>query len=907
MVQQTPNPPRNPVKLTVFPPWLRHHLFAVVIFAGLLSIAAPFVSAQRLPTNVVPQRYTLKLTPDIPAATFTGVETIDVTLKQPSKAITLNSAEIKFQSVTVSAGSKQQTATVSLNEPDQQATFTFPNQLPAGSAMLSIHYTGILNNELRGFYLSKAHGRRYAVTQFEPTDARRAFPSFDEPAYKAVFDITVVAPKADMVISNSPIQSDTPGPSPGQHIVTFDPTVKMSTYLVAFLVGDFQCISGASDGVPIRVCATPEQVGLTHFALRTAEFALHYYDTYFGIHYPLKKLDLIGVPDFEAGAMENFGAITFREQDLLLDPKSASIGTQETVAVDVAHEMAHQWFGDLVTMQWWNNVWLNEGFATWMKSKTVAAMRPDWHIPQAVAAEEQGALDYDAAPTTHPIRARAANTPSEINQLFDEISYEKGCDVLLTVENYLGPETFRKGVQAYLKAHEYGNATARDFWTAQTATSHKPVDRIMQSLITQPGEPILIFGKPANGEVSVRQQRFFLDSNIKTNPAEKWTLPVCFKTGTGQDCQVLTPETATLKVPLGSVFDANAGAKGYYRTEYPQPVTRDLIANAENRLTPPERIGLIGNEWALVRSNKARVGGYLNLLAALKSDSNAEVVASVVGSASASILSGAAGGIAVIDQRLASTPEQKAEIAAWIRRTFSPEYAGLGPASHSDSPNQRQLRAALFGLLGYYGNDPEVIMQARQITERYVQNPGAIDPNISQTALSITVRDGDEALFDKLQQIYETSPNPEFQIGALRLLAGFEDPALEKRALEFAVSGKVKSQDAAFQLAHALMIPTERELAWKFIQSHWPQIKPMLTPEMGEILVASAGSFCSAVARNNVESFYATHKVAAASLSLKGAIEEIDGCIELRQTQQANLNSWLRKQPDLKTKTAPAE
>ncbi len=888
------------------PASLRRILFAAILFCPL-PFTAPFAAAQRLPTNVVPQRYTLKLTPDLQSATFTGVETIGVTLKQPTNAITLNSAQIAFQSVAVTAAGKQQKATVSFDKPKQQATFTFADPLPAGKATLDIRYSGILNNQLRGFYLSKARGQRFAVTQFEPTDARRAFPSFDEPAYKAVFDITIVAPKTDTVISNSPIEADTPGPAADQHTLHFYPTPKMSTYLVAFLVGDFKCTSGASDGVPIRVCATPEQVNLTHFALSTAEFALHFYDNYFGIHYPLKKLDLIGIPDFEAGAMENFGAITFREQDLLLDPKTASISTQENVALDVAHEMAHQWFGDLVTMQWWNNIWLNEGFATWMESKTVAAMRPDWHIPQVVAADEQGALDYDAAPTTHPIRARAASTPAEINQLFDEISYEKGCDVLLTVENYLGPEMFRKGVHAYLTAHEYGNATAQDFWNAQTATSHKPVDKIMQSLITQPGEPILTFASPANGQVSVRQQRFFLNPEVKPDLTEKWTLPVCFVSGAGQSCDVLTPETSTLKLPEGSFLDANARDKGYYRTAYPEPVYKRLVADAETRLTPPERVGLIGDEWALVRSDRASVGDYLNLLAALKSDPNATVIASVVGSASASILSGAAGGLAVVNDRVAATPDQRTELAAWIRRTFSPEYDNLGAPSPNDTPNKKQLRAALFALLGGPGRDPKVISQANQIAEHFMQDPKSVDPNLGQTAMAIAARNGDTALFDKLQQIYETSTNPEFQIGALRMLAEFENPTLEERALQFAVSGKVKSQDAAIQLAIALQIPPERQLAWKFIQSHWPQVHAELTPELGEILVASSGSFCNAGARDQVQSFYSTHKVAAASLSLKHAIEEINGCIQLRQDQEANLKSWLQEQPGIQSGSSPAE
>src|SRR5580658_860008 len=470
----------------------------------LLAAAANPAHAQRLPKTVIPEHYTLLLTPDLKAATFSGVETIEVTLSEPADHITLNSAEIAFQSVTITAAGNQQTALVSSDVEKEQTTFTVPSQLPAGKATIAIAYTGILNDKLRGFYLSKTAKRNYAVTQFESTDARRAFPSFDEPAFKATFDVSLVIDSGDTAISNGPIVSDTPGPGAGKHTLKFLTTPKMSSYLVAFLVGDFQCTSGESDGVAIRGCATPDKVALTPYSVEVAKYVLHYYDTYFGIHYPLKKLDLIALPDFEAGAMENFGAITYRETALLVDPKTASVGSKKGVALTIAHEMAHQWFGDLVTMQWWDNIWLNEGFATWMENKPVAAMHPEWNVPQSVAAQEQGTLNLDAQPTTRAIRAKA-ETPDEINELFDGIAYGKASDVLLTVENYLGSETFRKGVHTYLSAHLYANATAEDFWSAQTSTSGKPVDKIMDALITQQGEPILKFGAPANGKVPVTQ------------------------------------------------------------------------------------------------------------------------------------------------------------------------------------------------------------------------------------------------------------------------------------------------------------------------------------------------------------------------------------------------------------------
>ncbi len=498
---------------------------AALGFAFLVLGFARPATAQRLPTTVVPTHYSLVLTPDLKAATFSGVESIDVTLLHPAQSITLNAIEIAFQSVAIESGGATQTGTVSLDPGRQQATFAFPKTVATGRATLKIHYTGILNGELRGFYLSKTAKRNYAVTQFEPTDARRAFPSFDEPALKATFDVTLEIDADDTAISNTAIISDKPGPDAGKHTLVFGTSPKMSTYLVAFLVGDFQCKAGEQDGVALRVCATPDKAALAPFALDVAKFALHYYDTYFDIHFPLKKLDFIGIPDFEAGAMENFGAITFREDALLVDPKTASLQTQVDAAIDISHEMAHQWFGDLVTLKWWDNVWLNEGFATWMENKPVAAMFPEWEIPQLVATEEERTLNIDAQPTTRAIHAKA-DTPEEINQAFDGIAYGKAGDVLLTVENYLGEETFRKGVHAYLTAHEYGNATAEDFWSAQTSTSHKPVDQIMESLVAQPGVPILTFGAPTDGKVSVEQQRFFLSPGVTSNPERNWTLPV---------------------------------------------------------------------------------------------------------------------------------------------------------------------------------------------------------------------------------------------------------------------------------------------------------------------------------------------------------------------------------------------
>ncbi|MGB6692401.1 MAG: M1 family aminopeptidase [Terracidiphilus sp.] len=861
-----------------------------------IFVAAVTASAQRLPQTVRPEHYALTLTPDLKAATFTGDETIDAMVKEPTRTITLNAVEIEIQSVWASIGcfTTDQVCgmnvvlgapAISLDKEKQQATFTYPNEIAPGKLVLHIRYAGILNDELRGFYLSKTARRNYAVTQFEPTDARRAFPSFDEPAFKATFDATLVIDSGDTAISNMPIVKDTPGPGDGKHTLEFGTTPKMSTYLVAFLVGDFQCSSGEQDGVAIRVCATPDKVALTAYGVSIAKYVLHCYNSYFGIPYPLPKLDLIALPDFEAGAMENFGAITYRETELLIDEKTASVDSREGVASVIAHEMAHQWFGDLVTMQWWDNLWLSEGFATWMSNKPVAAMHPEWNIDQSVISGLDGTLDLDSRPTTRPIRARA-DTPAEINEMFDGIAYGKASDVLLTVENYLGPETFRKGVHAYLSAHLYANATAEDFWNAQTATSHKPVDKIMESLVIQPGEPLLTFGEPSNGKVSVEQKRFFLDPRAKPDSTEAWTLPVCFVAGQrGADCELLSPADSSLKIPSSPLFFADVGGKGYYRSKYPVDVYEALVRGVETSLTPVERISLIGDEWAQVRANAADVGQYLDLVAAVKADPNAEVVDTALS------------GVDSTYMRIASTQEEKDALSAWIRATFAPEYAKLGPPSDSDSANTRELRAALFGVLGYYGKDPQIVEQAREIAGKYLANPASVEPTLGRTATFIAARNGDAALFDELEKIYETSTNPDSQENALRLLTQFQDPALLERALDLAASGKVRNQDAAIQFSIALGGEQTQDATWKYIQAHWDKVQAQLTTWMGGTLVESVGGFCTEAAKDDVQSFFSTHKVAASERALKQALERINGCVELRSLQEPKLKDWLAGQP----------
>ncbi len=869
---------------------LVHHysVFSLAAVSAVLFAMMPpdSLHAQRLPTNVTPQHYSLTLTPDLKSATFAGQEQIDVTLAQPATGITLNAAQITFQNVTIAAGGNTQTAKVSEDTAKQEVTLQVPNEIPAGQVTIKIQYTGILNGELRGFYLSKTARRNYAVTQFEPTDARRAFPSFDEPDMKATFSTTLIVDKGDMAISNTNVVSDTPGPAPDKHTVRFATTPKMSTYLVAFLVGDFQCLSGSSDGVPIRVCATPDKVQLGSYALQGAEFFLHYYDNYFGIKYPMPKLDMIAIPDFEAGAMENFGAITYRETALLVDEKTASIDSKKIVATDVAHEMAHQWFGDMVTMQWWNNLWLNEGFATWMESKAVGAWKPEWNIAQDVALATDGVLNYDAGKVTRAIRAKA-ETPSQINEMFDGITYQKGGAVLDMTENYVGEEIFRRGVHKYLEAHMYGNATAQDFWNAQTETSGKPIDKVMDSFIAEPGVPLLKFTAPQNGSTTASQQRFYLSPDIQATQAQTWIIPVCFKTAAGSDptpkCELLSSSQQTLAVPSAPVFYANANDKGYYRTEYAPADYNKILGGIETDLTPPERIGFAGNEWALMRSGRGSIADYMNLAAALRNDQNGGVIDDV------------AGAIRAVDERIA-TPADRKLLAEWVREQFRPAYDRVKNISPSDTVEKRELRATLFAVLGVIGHDPQIIAEAQRLTQNYLANPGSVEPSLARPALEIATANGDSHLFDQLQQLSKTSNNPDVQTTALFSLANFHDPALLRRALDYATSGQVRNQDSAFFFVIALRSRDTRPIAWDYMQKNWEKVHAQLTPLVGGVLVGSTGSFCTADKAQEIQSFFAAHPVMAAERAVKRATDAIHDCTVLRANQQPKLTSWLSGQ-----------
>ncbi len=724
---------------------MRHVLLAL----ALLGLTAVPSLPQRLPGDVIPDHYTLWFAPNLKAATFEGRTTIQARTTAATKSISLNAAELQFGEVRITGGGKTQVARVTLDGKRETATLTVPDEIGEGPVTIDVTYTGILNDKLRGFYKSVANGRTYAVSQMEATDARRAFPSFDEPRFKATFDISLTVDASDTAISNGRQTGDVSGPGSGTHTLTFARTPKMSTYLVAMLVGDFACRSGRSDGTDIRVCSTPDKLSQTAFALDAAEHQLKWFNDYFGIKYPFGKLDIIGIPDFAAGAMENVGAITFRERALLVDDATASVDQRRNVASVIAHEIAHQWFGNLVTMTWWDDIWLNEGFATWAANKPLAAWRPDWRMEVRVARELQTALALDTLDTTRAIRTHV-ETPDEINEVFDPIAYEKTGSVLAMIESYVGPDAFRRGVTSYLRRYSYGNAAGEDFWNEMQRVTGKPIDRILSSFVDQVGAPILtVDGACTQQKPSVRvtQGRFTASASARPAP-QSWTFPACIKQASGQPrCELLSAATQTLPLPACRPPFLNAASRGYYLTEY-TPEALTAFAKPSAGLTPVERMSLLGDEWRMARSGRHDVGAYLDLAAAWAEDPTPSVLEDI-----ASRL-GAIGAIA--------DDAEQARFNEWIRRRFSPALAKVGlPGSASDPDDRQAVRATLVGLLADAG-DTDVRRQSGELALRYLDDRRAVSPNLVRQVLRAAAADGGTDLYDRyLARLKTTANQPE--------------------------------------------------------------------------------------------------------------------------------------------------
>jgi len=860
----------------------------LLLFALMI---ATLCSAQRLPGNVVPEHYSLKFTPNFSSSSFQGDETIDVRVLSATDAVVLNALELDIKSATVKAGGKELTAKVTADSANETITLHLGSQIAAGEATVHIAYTGELNDKLRGLYRSEANNRRYAVSQFEAVDARVAFPSFDEPSYKATFDITAVVDAGDTAISNGRIVSDDPGPG-GKHTIKFSTTPKMSSYLVALTVGDWKCISGEQDGVALRICSVPGKEQQGQFALEATKAILHFYNQYFGIKYPYGKLDQIAAPDFEAGAMENTAAIVYRERALLLDPAKASVDDQKEIASVIAHEMAHQWFGDLVTMKWWNDIWLNEGFATWMESKPVAAWKPEWQISQDDVLGSNAALNTDSTVNTRPIRQQA-ETRNEINSLFDGIAYGKTAAVLRMIEGYIGPEVFRKGVNSYLEAHKYGNATAEDFWGAMAQVSGRPIDKLMPTFVTQAGAPyVAVTDKCENNDTvgTLTQHRFFSSPKLMQSTSDQvWQVPVCMNeiggAGTGS-CELLGPKEQSFKLKgCGHGIFANAKGSGFYRFSF-DPAEYQSPNFKVEELPEEDQVSLVGNEGALLAAGVHHIQDFMAL---------AEKFRGVPTYGAVSELSGQV----TFAQRHLVSNQDRAQFEAWVRSVFKPtlEKIGMTP-SKSDTPGQLNTRATLVEMLGNIGEDPDAIELAKRTVNAYMQNPESVDATLVDASFPVAAAHGDTTLYDaflaKTKQKQTSSPQDYYRY--VHALYHFRDPALLKRSLEWTLGPDVRNQDM-WNMLSVLANPEGQQLGWDFIRQRWGDIQHKAGQSIvgAQFAYYAVGVFCDRTRVKEAQAFIDQHRVQGLDRVARQQMERVDQCIDLRQREEPNLANYLQK------------
>jgi aminopeptidase N len=850
---------------------------------GALAIAVP---AQRLAPAVTPEHYTIHLAPDFATDTFAGRVSISVRLSEPSRSITLHAAEIEFHDTTITAAGSKQDAMVSLDLERETATLTVPREMPAGAATIDIRYTGLLNDKLRGFYLSRANNREYAITQLEPTDARRAFPSFDEPAFKATFALSATIDSADTAISNGRLLSDTPGPGEGRHTLTFATTKRMSTYLVALLVGDWQCIGTVADRIPVRVCGTPDRKDELAFALESSAFALKYFNRYFSIDYPFEKLDIIAVPDFSAGAMENTGAIVFREQFLLVGKDGGTTDLRKQVAQYIAHEIAHQWFGDLVTMQWWDDIWLNEGFATWMERRPIDEWKPDWDAKLDEVRDTQRAMNLDTLRATRPIRTRV-ETPDEIGQVFDAIAYQKTAAVIRMIEGFVGPAAYRDAINAYVKKFAYRNAAGEGFWETLASVTKKPVDRILSGYITQGGIPLVdVETRCAGGATELALSQRPISPDVPA--ATTWQIPVCYKRSRNgvvepEKCAVLSEQKAAVRLAGCSAWVfANVEGRGYYRTSYGSDGLRALgEAVRRNHLTQVEQTVLVEDVWALVRLGDENIADYLSLANGFLAGQPTPVLQSVLNR------------IDYIATQL-TDDALRPRFERWVQEKLRPLAQQMGwTPKPGESEATRSIRAAVLFTLGHTGRDPGVLQEARRLVDAHFDET-ALDPSIAETALELAAINGDRTLYERYFSRMTGSTRRDDEVVYRRALTHFTDAALTKRTLEYATSSDVRSQDAPNILRQLMAQPAATAPTWAHIKNNWASLEKSLDVFQGlPAIVGSTQHFCDVASREDVERFFSAHQVRGTERTLEQALETIDRCIATKNRQSKNLADFL--------------
>jgi len=861
-------------------------------------------SSYRLPTTVLPNLYDLHFIPHLDTFKFNGTAGIEVSVQSPTDTIVMNALDLNVTSARISPLAKTGTGggadgTVSLDSEHEQIRIKFPSNLEAGSYKLNLVFDGELNDKLRGFYRShyvndKGEKRWLATTQMEPTDARRMFPCFDEPEMKAQFKIQVTIDSNLDAISNgrklstvkNPATKDVPTET---KTFSFEASPKMSSYLVALIIGDFKSTeTQIVDGVPITVWALSGKEQLGNYALNAAGKILRYQRKYFGIAYPGKKLDLIAIPDFRSGAMENLGAITFREANLLVDEKTGSNAAKRTVVAIVAHEIAHQWFGDLVTMRWWNDIWLNEAFASWMGTKTVEAIHPEWQELTKAIETRNSSMLIDELQATRAIHSNVSD-PKQAAEMFDSITYDKGESILWMLENYVGAAKFQKGIQDYLKAHLFGNATSEDLWNAIGKASSLPVPELMKSWVFQPGFPIIALSTTSGGSSpSVNQERYFGMPGV--SPDELlWQVPAVmrelkpFSSKAVPSTRIIKEKTQPADLPKGwKQVLLNAGGRGFYRTIC-DTETRKTIREHFDWLTQEERLAYLSDLSALTWKGALPVQERLSMsLTATKENAP------------------------IVQERLVEMcvhphdyleGSNKKLFEAFLQNVLGPVKSKYGwDETEGELDSVKDLRRLVLTVLGTYGQDKQTILEARERYKSYMKDRSSVSADVAGAVLTIAAYNGDATEYNEILAALKTERVPELEKRFLNSLAYFGQPELIDKTLNMVLSEDVRSQDGFRVLAAMLGRERTKQKTWAFIKERWSDVTKKFPPRSLSTLAYACESFDKPEEEEDVKAFFATHDLPYARSAVARMLENLHRKVLYRQKNESAIRAWVKEQ-----------
>ena len=828
----------------------------------------------RLPRTVQPKHYTLRLEPNLDEATFAGEVMIDVDVVEQTDTIVVNAIELEIDAASIASDLGTQIPTWSLDDEAQRLSLSLPEPLSVGPAKVTIAFRGILNDQLRGFYRStytddQGADHVIATTQFEATDARRAFPCWDEPDLKATFSVTLVVDEDLMALSNAAQVSRTPAGN-GKDEVTFAETVTMSTYLVAFIVGNLEATAPLDvDGIELRIITPPGKLHLSDFALEAGAHALRFFADYYDVPYPGDKLDMVAIPDFAWGAMENLGCITYRETALLVEDDTATQLERMRVASVIAHEIAHMWFGDLVTMKWWNGIWLNEAFATFAENKATDAFRPEWKQWLTFSADRARSQDTDALASTRPIEIPVAS-PQEADAMFDVLTYEKGSSVLRMIEQYLGEETFRAGVSHYLKTHSFGNTDNEDLWASLEAVSSEPVGDIMNTWIFQGGFPVVTVESADDGSVLLSQHQFrYLDGGDTS-----WMIPVRYRSDDGEGRTLLGEDAET--IAPGDSLVVNAGGEGFYRVDYDKELGASITARLED-LDPIERFSVVSDRFANVLAGTVDAADYLDLVSGMSSEPENDVWAMALA------------GLGELDRVVSS--DDRPLLQDFVRELVSSKTDELGwTPEPGESERTRSLRGQLLRARGVLGNDQKIVAEARSVES----GSGAVDAEVADAALMITAAHGTIDDFERYLAASETAATPQLTVKYLRAATMVPDQAVPERMIKMIIDRDIRAQDSFWVLALLMGHRETGAHAWELVTRHWDELLAVVPPtnayRMLDLLYLRSEPESAA----SIRAWFADHDIPGSEKKISQRLEQLRVRTGLRDREGERLGEALR-------------